>query len=92
MWEGIQQRRAEINTPQSVGRGNRRGIYMTKQCPYCEEKIEYLEVSKQIEGTQRVSGLQNIEWNEEQKEPVIYSCPVCLAEIGDETIEKWGLA
>ncbi len=27
----------------------------------------------------------------EQKEPVIHTFPVCLAEIEDETLEEWGL-
>ena len=73
---------------------------MSKKCPNCEEKIEYLEVSQQIEGT---LGLQEdvikepfapiVQWKppEEQDEPLIYTCPVCLAEIEDETLEEWGL-
>ena len=72
---------------------------MSKKCPNCDEKIEYLEVSKQIEGTQQLSDLDRkeplypIQWKppEEQKEPVIHTCPVCLAEIEDETLEEWGL-
>lgn len=64
---------------------------MSKKCPNCEEDIEYLNVSKQLEGRQFLDGLQDIEWNEEQKEPVVYTCPACQAEIEDETLEEWGL-
>ncbi len=71
---------------------------MSKECPHCKEKIEYLEVSKQIEGTRQLSDpefiqIYPIQWKpvEEQKEPLIYTCHVCLAEIEDETLEAWGL-
>lgn len=55
---------------------------MSKKCPNCNEKIDHLQVSKQIEGSQQLSEpIQPIQWKppEEQKEPVIYTCPLCLA-------------
>lgn len=67
---------------------------MSKKCPNCNEKIDHLQVSKQIEGSQQLSEpIQPIQWKppEEQKEPVIYTCHVCLAEIEDETLKEWGL-
>ncbi len=69
---------------------------MSKECPNCKKEIEYLEVSKQIEGSRYLpdkQGAHLIVWKmpEEQKEPEIYTCPECLAEIEDETLEEWGL-
>lgn len=72
---------------------------MMKECPNCKEEIEYLEVSKQIEGTQQLSMLDKkeplhpIEWKppEEQYEPLIYTCHKCLVEIDDKTLEEWGV-
>ncbi len=70
---------------------------MSKRCPNCNEKITYLQVSKQMEGSQRLpeegEQLHPIEWKppEEQKEPLIYTCPECLVEIEDETLKEWGL-
>ncbi len=67
---------------------------MKRKCPNCNEKIEYLQVSKQIEGTQDLSCLDKKEpehpivWNEDQKEPLIYTCPECMVEIEDETLEE----
>lgn len=73
---------------------------MSEICPNCDEKIEYLEVSQQIEGT---LGLPEddikepfapiVQWKppEEQKEPLIYTCPVCLVEIEDDTLNLWGV-
>lgn len=62
-----------------------------KRCPTCNKEIPYLKVSRQIEGTQKLDGLQEIEWNSGQ-EPIVHTCPVCNIEIPDETLEDWGLA
>ncbi len=69
---------------------------MSKKCPNCKENIEYLKVSKQIEGCRLFADAQGahcIVWKmpEEQKEPEIYTCPVCQAEIEDEILEEWGM-
>lgn len=67
---------------------------VARKCPHCGERIEYLEVSKQIEGSLLLSEPQsNIEWRspEEQTEPEIYTCPVCLVEIEEETLKEWDL-
>ncbi len=83
---------------------------MTKKCPNCKGKIDYLQVSKQIEGTQPLSDPDNrinylevffrgkeplypIQWKppEEQKEPLVHTCPLCLVEIEDNTLVEWGL-
>lgn len=65
---------------------------MPKECPTCHKEITYLEVSKQMEGTRKLDGLQEIEWNSDQKEPLVHTCPECLSEIPDETLEDWGLS
>lgn len=81
-----------------------------KKCPNCKKEITYLNVSKQIEGTQPLIDPDNsinwlekyyrgkdplypIQWKppEEQYEPVIYTCPLCLVEIEDKTLNEWGL-
>lgn len=72
---------------------------MKKKCPNCGKDISYLEVSKQIEGSVKLSDLDKleplypIEWKppQEQEEPIIFTCPECLTEIEDETLEEWGL-
>jgi hypothetical protein len=68
-----------------------------KKCPNCKAKIEHMEVSKQIEGSQRISCVDKIEplhpivWKEEQNEPIIYNCPLCHTEIDDKTLKEWGV-
>lgn len=69
---------------------------MSKECPNCKEKIEYLKVSKQIEGCRYLpdaQGKHDIVWKmpDKQLEPEIYTCPECNTEIEDKTMEEWGM-
>lgn len=69
---------------------------MSKECPHCKKEIVYLEVSKQMEGIRYLPdalGAHDIVWKPEQEqyEPEIYTCPVCLVEIEDDTLEEWGV-
>ena len=66
---------------------------MVKKCPNCGAELSYLEVSRQIEGTRKLDGLQEIEWNSDHnQEPIVHNCPECLSEIPEEPLEEWGLA
>lgn len=66
---------------------------MNKKCPNCKAEINQLLVSKQIEGTISLNEPPYIEWKplKEQLEPIVYSCPECLANITDATLNEWGL-
>lgn len=69
------------------------------KCPNCDETIDHLNVSKQIEGILELPEKPNqplfalIQWGslDEQHEPIIYTCPLCSVEIEDETLKKWGI-
>lgn len=69
---------------------------MSEKCPNCNEKIEYLKVSKQIEGIRCLpdkQGVHDIVWKppDKQLEPVVCTCPICQVEIEDEVLEEWGV-
>lgn len=68
---------------------------MSKECPKCKEKIDFLKVEKQIEGKLLlfVEPQYPIEWKppEDQLKPEIYTCPACQAEIESEVLEDWGI-
>lgn len=67
----------------------------SKKCPHCGEEIEYLKVSKQIEGKLLLcfEPQYPLEWKppEDQLEPEVYTCPACQSEIESETLEDWGI-
>lgn len=70
-----------------------------KICPNCDEAIEYLEASQQIEGTLGLPEQDNeplfpiTQWKppEEQCEEVVYTCPMCKVEIEEQTLKEWGV-
>lgn len=68
-----------------------------RKCPNCDEEIEELQVSRQIEGKQSLTLIDkmepehSIEWNEEQVEPYIYTCPMCHVDIEEQTLKEWGV-
>lgn len=66
-----------------------------ERCPNCNAELTYLEVSKQMEGSRYLpdaQGAHGIVWKPEQEqyEEEIYTCPECLSEIEDKTLEEWG--
>lgn len=67
------------------------GEKITTLCPYCKKEILFLAVSQQVEGEIMLpdyQGKHEIVWKMpfEQKEPIIYSCPHCMATYQNEEL------